>query len=141
MQIGQYWKTMNANEKTSFFTSFYRSQFASIVATVADFAVTIFFTEIFKIWYVFSTALGNLTGAIISFYLGRNWAFNRKNETVNWQAFRYGITSLISMGLNTSGVYLITENFGISYEISKVIMAVLIGISFNFLMFRYFVFK
>ena len=132
---------MKANEKTSFFTSFYRSQFASIVATAADFLITIFFTEIFKIWYVLSTALGNLIGAIISFFLGRHWAFNRKEGTLHWQAVRYAITSLMSMGLNTGGVYLLTENTELSYVVSKVIMAVLIGVSFNFLMFRYFVFK
>lgn len=129
------------NEKVSFFTSFYRSQFASIVATAADFIVTAFFTEIIHVWYVLSTAFGNLTGAIISFYLGRNWAFNRKEEKYYWQALRYAITSLMSMGLNTGGVYLLTENFAISYLISKVVMAVLVGMTFNFLMFRYFVFK
>jgi putative flippase GtrA len=132
---------MKSNEKTPFYTSFFRSQFASIVATTADFLVTIFFTEIFKIWYVLSTAFGNLTGAIISFFLGRNWAFNRKNDKMEWQAIRYTITSLMSMGLNTGGVYLLTENMELSYVISKVIMAIFIGVSFNFLMFRYFVFK
>ncbi|MFT4761987.1 MAG: putative flippase GtrA [Paraglaciecola sp.] len=132
---------MKNDEKTSFFTSFYRSQFASIIATAADFLVTIFFTEIFKIWYVLSTALGNLTGAVISFFLGRNWAFNQKEGALHWQAVRYTITSLVSMGLNTGGVYLLTENFDISYVISKAIVAILIGVSFNFLMFRYFVFK
>lgn len=134
-------KSMSNNEKTSFFTSFYRSQFASIVATAADFLVTAFFTEVFKIWYVLSTAFGNLTGAVISFYLGRNWAFNQKEEKYYWQALRYAITSLTSMGLNTGGVYLLTESFGISYMISKAIVAILIGVSFNFLMFRYFVFR
>jgi len=132
---------MKSNEKTPFYTSFFRSQFASIIATAADFIVTVFFTEIFKIWYVLSTAFGNLTGAIISFFLGRNWAFNRKADNMQWQAVRYTITALMSMGLNTGGVYLLTENFDIAYVISKVIMAVLIGVSFNFLMFRYFVFR
>ena len=103
--------------------------------------MTIFFTEIFKIWYVLSTAFGNLTGAIISFYLGRNWAFNRTEDQLHWQAVRYAVTALMSMGLNTGGVYLLTENFYISYLISKVLVAILIGVSFNFLMFRYFVFR
>lgn len=132
---------MKSNEKTPFYTSFFRSQFASIVATGADFLVTFLFTDILKIWYVISTALGNLTGAIISFFLGRNWAFNQKEGALHWQAVRYAITSLMSMGLNTGGVYLLTENFDIPYLISKAIIAILIGVSFNFLMFRYFVFK
>ena len=132
---------MHTNKKTTLITSFYRSQLVSLIATGADFFVTIGLTEIFKVWYVVSTGLGNLTGAIISFLLGRTWAFNRKDHQLYWQAVRYGLTSLASMGLNTGGVYLLTENTAFSYEISKVIMAILVGITFNFLMFRYFVFK
>jgi len=130
-----------SDSKTSFFTSFYRSQFASIVATAADFLVTIIFTEIITLFYAFSSAIGNLVGAIISFLLGRNWAFNSKEDKVEWQAIRYGITSFMSMGINTVGVYWVTENFEISYIISKIIVAILVGMTFNFLMFRYFVFK
>ncbi len=131
----------NVDSKTPFWKSFYRSQFASIVATGADFFITIFFTEIFKIWYVISNACGAFTGAVISFLLGRNWAFNRKHDKWHWQAVRYAITSFLSMILNTGGVWLITEFLGIQYVISKVMVAILVGVFFNFPMFRYFVFK
>lgn len=130
-----------SNSKTPFWKSFYRSQFASIVATAADFFITIFFTEIFKIWYVVSNVCGAFTGAVTSFWLGRNWAFNRTTDKWHRQAVRYAITSFLSMGLNTGGLWLITEFLDIQYIISKVIMAILVGVFFNFPMFRYFVFK
>ena len=88
-----------------------------------------------------SNASGAFTGAVISFWLGRNWAFNQKNDKWHRQAIRYAITSFLSMGLNTGGVWLITEFLDIQYVISKVIMAVIVGVFFNFPMFRYFVFK
>lgn len=131
----------NTPEKTPFWKSFYRSQFASIVATAADFFITIFFTEIFKIWYIASNVCGAFTGAVISFLLGRNWAFNRTGQQWEWQAVRYAITSFLSINLNTAGVWLLTEQLDIQYIISKIIVAILIGVSFNFLMFRYFVFR
>ena len=128
-------------EKTPFWKSFYRSQFASIVATAADFFITIFFTEIFKLWYVVSNVFGAFTGAVISFLLGRNWAFNRTGKKWEWQAVRYGITSFLSINLNTYGVWFLTENADLHYTMSKVIVAIFIGLTFNFLMFRYFVFR
>ena len=128
-------------EKTPFWISFFRSQSASIIATGADFLMTIFCVEILRIWYVTGTATGNLTGAIISFLLGRNWAFNQKNDKMWKQAIRYALTSLTSMGLNTAGVFFFTETFDIPYIYSKIVAAVLVGVCFNFLMFRYFVFK
>jgi putative flippase GtrA len=129
------------SEKTPFWKSFYRSQFASIVATAADFIITIFLTQVCGVWYVLSNYCGALTGAIISFLLGRNWAFNRTGKKWEWQAIRYGITSFLSININTYGVWLLTENLDIHYTISKTIVAILVGICFNFPMFRYFVFK
>lgn len=129
------------SEKTPFWKSFYRSQFASIVATAADFIITIFLTQVSGVWYVISNYCGALTGAIISFLFGRNWAFNRTGKKWEWQALRYGITSFMSVNLNTYGVWLLTENLDLHYTISKIIIAILIGVCFNFPMFRYFVFK
>lgn len=127
--------------KVPFFQSFFRSQITSILATAADFVVTIFFTEIANIWYGISNAFGAFTGAVISFLLGRNWAFERKDGKWHWQAVRYILISFTSMALNTGGVILVTEYFDISYIISKIVVAILVGIFFNFFMFRYFVFK
>lgn len=132
---------MVKSKKTLLVKSFFRSQFASILATAADFLITIFFTEVLKIWYVVSTACGAFTGAVISFILGRNWVFNRKDERWIIQAVRYILTAFSSMGLNTAGVYFLTDYFGIQYVISKIIVATLVGVFFNFFMFRYFVFK
>ena len=128
-------------EKTPFWTSLFRSQFASIVATTSDFLVTIVFTELLQIWYVISNACGAFTGAIVSFWLGRNWAFKRQSKNWIGQAFRYALVSLASMGLNTYGVYFLTETFDIQYIVSKTIVAIIVGICFNFFLFRYFVFR
>ncbi len=132
---------MNTLSKVPFLSSFLRSQAASFLATLTDFLVLIFATEILGIWYVASTAIGATAGAIVSFYLGRNWAFERKEGHVGGQAFRYVLTSGASLLLNMLGVYLITELGGAHYVMSKLIISVLVGVFFNFFMFRYFVFR
>ncbi len=132
---------MNTLSKVPFGKSFLRSQLASSMATLTDFLVLIFATELLGIWYVSSTALGAAAGALVSFYLGRNWAFQRQDAALSGQALRYIFTSGMSLILNTIGVYLITEVLGIHYIASKLLISFLVGVLFNFFMFRYFVFK
>lgn len=127
--------------KVPFFTSFLRSQASSAVSTVFDFGTFGLLHYVFFVYYGFSTAMGNLFGAFVSFYLGRNWAFKRKDGKLSHQAIKYAITSLSSAAINTSGVIFLTEHFALEPTLSKAIIAFLVGVSFNFLMFRYFVYK
>ncbi len=127
--------------KVPFLTSFFRSQASSAISTVFDFGSFGLLYYIFGVYYAFSSAIGNIFGAVISFYLGRNWAFKRREGKLSHQAIKYAITSLSSAIINTSGVIFLTENFGIEPTWSKAMVALLVGATFNFLMFRYFVYK
>ena len=81
--------------RVPFITSFIRSQMSSAIATAMDFTVFVFLTEILKIYYVAAAAMAALVGAIISFLLGRNWAFARKDGRLTHQAFRYIIKQIM----------------------------------------------
>jgi putative flippase GtrA len=133
--------TPHQKPKVPFFTSFIRSQASSAVSTVFDFGTFGLLYYIFGVYYAFASATGNICGAIVSFYLGRNWAFKRREGKLSHQAFKYALTSGLSALINTSGVVFLTEKFGIEPTWSKAIIALLVGATFNFLMFRYFVYK
>ena len=127
--------------RVPFVTSFFRSQMSSILATLIDFLVFIFLEKIILIYYVLAAGISAIAGAIVSFLLGRNWAFRKKDGHLTSQAFRYIITSSTSLLLNTYGIYLLTENLVIDPLYSKIIISLLVGVFFNFLMYRYFVYK
>jgi putative flippase GtrA len=127
--------------RVPFITSFIRSQMSSAIATAMDFAVFVFLTEIIKVYYVAAAAIAALAGAIISFFLGRNWAFSRRDGRLTHQAVKYIITSSTSLVLNTYGIYALTEYAGVQYIYSKIIISLLVGVFFNFFMYRYFVYK
>jgi len=133
--------TETVDDKVPFFTSFIRSQMTSLIATAFDYLVFFTCVELMEVYYVTAAAISAAVGAIISFYLGRTWAFRRRDGSLSAQAVKYLLTSGVSLFLNTAGIYLLTDYANIPYGFSKVIISILIGIFFNFLMYRYFVYR
>ncbi len=120
----------------------FRHQIAGFIATLIDFGVTIFLTEALLVWYVYSNATGAFFGAAANFFISSYWAFaGSKNKLIN-QLWKYVLVSFGSLVLNTLTVYLLTDwLFEFDYKLSKVIVAITIAWSYNFLLMRYFVFK
>lgn len=121
--------------------SFFKYQIAAITATIVDFIVLVLLTEVLEIWYVYSTTLGALTGAIINFNLCRFWAFSNSKNKFKHQVFRYFLVSSGSLVLNTLFVYVLTDFAHINYSISKVITVLSIAIFYNYTLQKHFVFK
>ena len=117
------------------------AQGAAIIGTVVDFLGTLFFTEIVGILYWISNAMGAALGAITNFLLGRYFVFDAKHQKIQTQAFRYVLVSTGSLILNTAGVYFLTETFKFHYMGSKVIVAVIVAVTFNFFLQKNYVYK
>ena len=120
---------------------FIKYNIAALIATAADFTMLIFLTEVLKFWYVLSAFIGAVAGGIISFLIERNWTFRKKDGKFSRQAARYIFINICSIILNTLGLYLVVELSNIPYSYSKIIVAVAVGISFNFLTHKYYIFR
>ncbi len=121
--------------------TFVRSQIVSLTATSVDFIISLLLNHFLDIYYVTATSIGSFFGAVTSFMLGRNWAFLNRHGHIRKQVIRFFIINVFSIFANTTGVFFFKENFDISFLFSRIIVAVLIGVFFNFFMNRYFVFK
>lgn len=130
-----------SNVRASFFLSFKRSQIAALVATAVDFGTLVFLVEVCSVWYVLATATGAFLGAITNFIMGRKWAFLAETGSVSQQAVRYAMVSGGSLLLNSGGVYAFTDGLGYAYFVSKLIVAVLVAIFYNFPLQRYYVYR
>ena len=130
-----------AQAKVPFIESFFKSQFSSIVATLVDFLTLIGLTELLGIFYLVSTAMASVAGAIVSFMLGRHWAFRRADKHIGPQAMKYALASFCILLCNVGGMYLFTDILGIPYVYSKIIVAIIVGVVISFPLFRYFVYK
>jgi len=128
-------------KKKSFILSFLKYQTAAISATLMDFAVFFILKDEFHVWYVAATAIGALCGALINFILCRNWAFSSKEKKLAIQISRYVMVSAGSLVLNTLLVFVITELFLIHENYSRIFTAIIVAITYNFTLQKYFVFK
>lgn len=128
-------------EKPNALTTFFRYNIVAGFATAVDFAILIMFTEVLGIWYVISASIGAVAGGITAFIFQRNWAFMKKDGKLSVQAVKYLLVWIVSILLNVAGVFILVDFLGYQYILSKVIVAVIIGIGFNFIMQKYFIFR
>ncbi|HHS95313.1 MAG TPA: GtrA family protein [Phaeodactylibacter sp.] len=129
------------SEKKTLAKLFVDAQFAAFIGTVVDFATMVFLKEILAWWYGLATAAGSFLGACTNFLLGRYWVFQSNCDKMAPQAFRYVVVAVGSLVLNTVGVILVTECFGISYFYARIIVATIIAISYNFVLQKNYIFK
>lgn len=121
---------------------FLKAQATAIIATMVDYTVSLILKEYFSVWYLAASIIGTTSGGITNFILGRNWAFKSKGEVIQNQAFKFLIVWIGNLLLNAGGMVLITERIGHKYWwISKIVVSVLVGIGYNYVLQKFFVFK
>ncbi len=129
------------DQNVSFITSLWRSQATAIVATATDFSVYFILFHFISIYYVTASGIGAFCGAIVSFFLSRNWAFKSTDDLMRHQMIRYACASGFSLFLNIYGIYFIVETFDVEETAAKILTSILIGLFINFPIFRYWVFR
>jgi putative flippase GtrA len=134
---------------------FLRAQFASQIASITDFSVTIILFKLFGIFYLYATFLGSVCGGIINCTINYRWTFKSTDVKMKHVAVKYLTVWICSIFLNTYGTYLVTEllrNFAWLREflghmfddvfiVSKLFVSLLVGFLWNYNMQRYFVYR
>ena len=120
--------------------TFIKAQVASLSASVFDFLTTLVCTQYLHFWYVMGSATGTIVGGIINFAMGRHWVFGASKKKVHFQIMKYVLVWSGNLLLTTSGVFLVTHFLNINYIISKIIVTSTVGVTYNYLMQKKFVF-
>jgi putative flippase GtrA len=120
--------------------TFVKAQASSLIASLFDFLTTVVCKEFFYLWYVVANIIGTIVGGATNFVLGRVWVFHKKEKSAPKQILRYILVWSGNAFLNTAGVFLVTHYIGLSYIISKIIVSFLVGISYNYILQKKFVF-
>ncbi len=121
--------------------TFLKAQASSLISTMVDFLVTVLLREVFQVWYLTASVTGTVCGGVTNFMLGRNWVFLSKEDEVEYQAVKYLIVWLGNLALNAGGTYVFTSVLGIEYWMSKILISLIVGIGYNYVLQKFFVFK
>ena len=121
-------------------STFIRVQVASILGSLADYLITIGLVAYLHCWYILANFLGNLVGGTIQFMLCRKWAFPVNQRNMQFQVIRFIFVFIGNLLLSAAGVYILTNFFGVNYIISKTIISVLLGTTYNYLLQKKFIF-
>ena len=89
-------------------------------AFLFDYAVLFYLTEYMRLYYLFSSVLGFITGIVINYYLSKWWVFtNAKAE--GFQSFLlFFLIGVMGLGMTVTGMWLGVELLQINYMFVKV---------------------
>jgi putative flippase GtrA len=119
---------------------FIKTQAALVLGSFADFLMTFLLVDIFNCWYIAGNAAGNITGAVAQFILSSYWVFNNNKQKITARFSRFVLMWIGNIVLFGIGVYLLTRYLQLHYLLSKLIMSVLLGVSYTYLVSKKFVF-
>lgn len=135
--------------------TFLKALFSSQLASLVDISVTFLLANVFGLYYVYSTAIGSVSGGVFNCVVNYEWTFRYSECSKLSVAIKYIIVWLGSIFFNTGGTYLLTElmnrapfvknmadfAFDNMFMLPKIIVAVLVGIFWNYYLQKYFVFR
>jgi putative flippase GtrA len=121
--------------------TFVKAQISSFSASILDFLTTIVCKHVLNFGVILGSSTGTTVGGIVNFLIGRNWVFDSKHGKIQNQAFKYFLVWFGNLILTTTGVYLVTHYFHLSnYVIPKILVSGALGVPYNYLMQKKFVF-
>lgn len=121
--------------------TFIKAQAASLMATIVDFSIYIILVEGFHAWYLAASIAGTISGGVANFMLGRKWVFRSTDRKIPVQAIKYMLVWGGNLLLVSGGVYALKQFGGVNYIAAKVVVSIVVGFSYNYLLQKRFVFK
>lgn len=123
---------------------FAKAQLSAFTGGIVDYLTMIFCTELLGVHYTISIAIGGIVGAVVNFSVNRYWTFddNRASQSpVGKQLLKFIFVVAGSIGLKSGGTYLMTTGLHLDYKISRIFVDIIVSLSFNYVLQKYWVFK
>lgn len=92
------------------------------VSTLLDYGLMVLFTEIFGIYYLLSSTLSYMISLVFNYFASMKYVFRGKEDGNKLKEFViFTVLCLMGMGINQLILWLIVENLGVDYRISKIL--------------------
>lgn len=122
--------------------TFIKAQASSLTASAVDFLVTYLLKQLFH-WSMSASILGTVAGGVVNFTMNRSWVFeaHKQHKRIHFHVFKYVIVWIGNLLLVSGGVYALTRFAGMELVMSKVIVSLIVGYFYNYILQKRFVFK
>ncbi|MGN0309270.1 MAG: GtrA family protein [Bacteroides sp.] len=135
--------------------TFLKAQLSAQLASLVDFVVTVLLVKCFALFYLYATLIGSVVGGMVNCVINYRWVFADSHCKSHFIVMKYSFVWIVSIALNTWGTYFLTEwlsrmpwlNRLLSSYIddlfifSKIVVAVLVALLWNYQMQRLFVYR
>lgn len=123
---------------------FAKAQVSAFSGGMVDYGTMVFCTELLHIHYTISIAIGGIIGAVVNFSINRYWTFNAdqaNKSPVGAQLAKFIFVVAGSIALKSSGTWLFTNWLQLDYKITRIMVDIIVSLSFNYILQKYWVFK
>jgi putative flippase GtrA len=121
--------------------TYLKAQTTAILGSGVDFLVTFILYKLLHYDIILANLTGNICGAITQFILSRNWAFKAGDGKISQQIAKYVFVWIGNLALSAGGVYFFTHLLHLDGIIAKIITSVILGLTYNYIMQKKFVFE
>ena len=120
--------------------TFLKVQAASIIGSFVYFITTFLSVDFFHFPHLPGVFIGNIFGGTAQFILCRNWVFKSGDGKILMRILKFVLVWLGNLMLSEAGVYFFTHFLKLDYKISVIATSVFLGVSYNYVMQKKFVF-
>ncbi len=111
-------------------------------SALINFAVFVFATKVFSVWYIYSSIIAYILSAIFNFITNKLWTFRNpaKGREAVQQAGKFTLVIVIGLSINTLIIYFLTDSYGLDFRLSWVV-ATAVVVFWNFSFNRFWTFR
>lgn len=108
--------------------------------TLIDFAVYLFLSRVIGLYFFYANLLSVFIAMSSSFIFNKYWTFKNHEQAIKTQYLKFTLVNLVYFALNNAIVFYLV-NYLSSWDLLAKIIAVIVGLFWNFLANKYWTFK
>lgn len=124
------------------FRTFFKAQASALISSGADYLVLICLVQFFSVEKFTAGIAGLVVGGVTNFIINHHWVFEKRSDNLVARMIKYFLVWAGNFVLNAAGYKWMLSTFpDLYYFISRVAVAIFVGIFYNYVLQRWFVFK
>jgi len=126
--------------KSEIFRQFTKFCLVGFLNTFVDFGVYLFFSRIVGLYFLYANFLAVFVAMTSSFILNKYWTFKNHDNNLKVQYLKFTLVNIVYFFLNNA-IFFSAVHYLRLFDIWAKVLAIGIGLIWNFLANRYFTFK